>query len=322
MANATPTRIGVVNGAVPSTLDEARTLFLEKFSGEVLTAFEEKNVMKDLHMSRTIESGKGATFPAMWKTDAGYHTPGTPLLGTQSMKHAEKLINVDSLLVSDIFLANVDEAMQHYDVRSEYTKQMGAALAKKFDTKTMQVAALAARAAGIVDGAPGGSRVTHANNATDGQQLANSLFVAAQTFDEKDIDEEGRSVILKPAQYYLMAQVKDLINKDWGGSGMYSDGTINMVAGFPLIKSNNVPSTVVAADAEENNVYSGDFTTTTAIVLHRSSIGTVKLMDLATQMTSGDFEVMYQGTLLVAKYLMGHGILNPAATIEIATGAV
>ena len=39
------------------------TLFLQVFSGEVLTAFEEANVMRELHTVRTISEGKSASFP-------------------------------------------------------------------------------------------------------------------------------------------------------------------------------------------------------------------------------------------------------------------
>jgi len=39
---------------------DARALFLKVFSGEVLTAFNQKQVMMDKHFVRTIESGKSA----------------------------------------------------------------------------------------------------------------------------------------------------------------------------------------------------------------------------------------------------------------------
>ena len=42
------------------------------------------------------------------------------------------------------------------------------------------------------------------------------IYLAAQTFDEKDVPEEDRHVMVKPAQYYALLNVKDLINKDIG----------------------------------------------------------------------------------------------------------
>lgn len=314
MTDMTVSRLGQADAA-----GDANALFLKKFGGEVMTAFEETNVMKDLHLQRTIENGKSAQFPATWKANAAYHTPGNQLLGSQVIKHNERVISIDDLLVADTFVANIDEAKNHYDIRSIYSTELGRALAKAFDQKTMQVAVLAARASATVSGGNGGTALTAGTADTDGAVLAGEIFQAAQTFDEKDVPEHDRAAIVKPAQYYLMAQTTNLINKDWGGSGVYADGSILRVAGIQLVKSNNVPSTVVAAATGENNTYNGDFSTTVSVVIQKSAIGTVKLMDLATEMTGNDFAVMYQGTLMVAKYAMGHGILRPECAVEIKT---
>lgn len=55
MANATVSRIGQIEGA-----GDEKALFLKVFSGEVLTAFHNENVMMDKHMVRTIQNGKSA----------------------------------------------------------------------------------------------------------------------------------------------------------------------------------------------------------------------------------------------------------------------
>jgi hypothetical protein len=55
MSNATPSRLGAINGG-----SDKDALFLKVFAGEVLTAFAEKNVMMDKHMVRTISNGKSA----------------------------------------------------------------------------------------------------------------------------------------------------------------------------------------------------------------------------------------------------------------------
>jgi hypothetical protein len=317
MANATPSRLGVVNGASPSDFATTNALFLKVFAGEVLTAFDETNVMKDLHVSRTIASGKSASFPVTGKANAAYHTAGTPLLGTQAIKHNEIVINIDDVLVADTFIANIDEAKNHFDVRAEYSRLLGMALAKEFDTRTMRVGLLAARGAATITGQNGGSALVSANSGTDGATLAAAIFNAAQILDEKDVPENDRVAIVKPEQYYNLVQTTSVINRDWGGAGVYADGTVLRVAGIQIVKSNNLPTANVAAVSGENNTYSGDFSTTTALVMQKSAIGTVKLMDLAVERTSGDFEVMYQGTLMVAKYAMGHGVLRPECAVEI-----
>lgn len=320
MPNMNVNRVGVVNGAVPADFDAENALFLKKCAGEVLTAFEETNVMKALHIERTIDSGKSASFPATWKTGAAYHRPGQPLVGSQNVKHNERIVNIDDFLVSDIFVPSIDELKNHYDIRAEYTKQMGAALARAFDKKTIQVSILAARAAATVEGGHGGSILKNVDVAASAALLTELLYKAAQTFDEKDIPEGDRYCILKPAQYYLLLTNKDLLNKDYSSvSGDFAQARIQTAANIDIIKSNNLPTAVVASITGENNDYGGDFTNTVASVFHRSAIGTVKLSDLSISKTAddGDFMTQYNGTLMTAKYLMGHGILRPESSIEI-----
>ena len=314
----TPSNLGQINGAGGNFLAD-NALFLKVFAGETITAFNNVTVMQDKHRMRTIASGKSASFPVSGTTTAGYRVAGTALAGTDKVLHNEQVINIDDFLVSDIFVAEIDELKNHYDVRSIYTEQMGRALANSFDKRVQQVAVLAARAAHPITGQQGGTVLVNALAATDGVTLAGLIFSAAQAFDEKNVPENDRYVNVRPAQYYLLAQTTDVINRDWGGAGVYADGEVLKVAGVHIVKSNNVPNALIAAVAGENNTYSGDFTKTVAVAYQREAVGTVKLMDLSTSMTDpdGDYYTQNLGTLMHAKYLMGHGILRPECAVEI-----
>lgn len=307
MANATPSRLGIVNG---SGADDA--LFLKVFGGEVLTTFADTNVFLPLTMVRTISSGKSAQFPVMGKNTAFYHTPGAEINGNQ-IKHAERVINVDGLLVSPVFIAKIDEAKNHYDVRSQYTRECGASLASQADKTIAQVLVNTARASATINGNPGGSKLVKASYATNSDDLSNGIFSIAQTFDEKDVPEQDRYVAVRPAQYYLMVAGTKVLNRDWGGAGSYMDGKVLKVAGVSIVKSNHIPNSVVTGSAQA--VYDGDFTNTVAVGFHKSAVGTVKLLDLQTE---GEWDIRRQGTLIVAKYAMGHGILRPEAAVELA----
>ena len=310
MAVAVPSRFGQVNGA-----NSATALFLKVFAGEVLTAFAETNVFMDRSMVRTITSGKSAQFPASWKGTASYHTPGAELVGSVVL-HNERVITIDDLLVADRFIALIDEAMNHYDVRSEYSNDVGRALAKTFDQNVAQVACLAARAATTVTGGFGGAQVTDADAKTNADSLIQSCFDAAETLDEKDVPEGDRYVFLLPAQYYLLVNSSSkLINVDYtgGGNGSVASGKVMNVAGLDIVKTNNLPSTNVTTGPA---AYQGDFRTTAGLVMHRSAVGTVKLIDLAVEM---DYDIRRQGTLIVGKYAVGHGILRPESSVEIIT---
>jgi hypothetical protein len=319
MANATVTRLGQINGTGAND-----ALFLKVYSGEVLTAYENATVTESRHRIRNIKSGRSAQFPATWKIGGGYHTPGTEITG-KTVNHAERVITIDALLVSDAFIANIDEAMNHYDVRSIYSKEQGIFLANNMDKNVLRTGVLAARAAATVTGGDGGSAFTNAAYATDGAALAGGLFAAAQAMDEKNVPASERYAYVKPAQYYLLSQTTNVINSQWGGEGSYAEGTVRRIADIPLVKTNNLPNglnltddtTITAAGLDPALIpatYRGNFTNTVALVMHQEAVGTVKLLDLGMEMA---YDIRRQGTLIVGKYAVGHGILRPEGAVEL-----
>lgn len=204
--------------------------------------------------------------------------------------------------------------MNHYDVRGEYSFQLGQALAIAADKNLIQLVALAARAATTVEDGYGGSSLTNAGYDATADTLAQGIFDASQILDEKDIPASDRYCILKPKHYNLLVQSSKAIHRDFGGSGDYASGKVHMIDSVRIIKSNHVPSANLSQVAGTNNTYHGDFTNTIGVVFHRSAVGTVKLMDLAVE---HEYEIRRQGTLFVAKYAQGSGILRPEAAVEL-----
>ena len=322
MATANVNKPGQINQT-----GDVRELFLKIFTGEVMQAFDEKNMFLDKTSVRTISQGKSATFAQIGNIGAEYHTPGTEILG-DNVSHAEIQITIDDLLISHAFIADIDEAMNHYEVRSEYSNQMGVKLAKEMDINIFIELLTAARASATLDDsdAVGGTEIVSDDLQNDGgtagsstvdeqaTALANALFEAAQIFDENDIPEDQRYVAFRPAEYYVLAQNLDLINKDYSGMGAISEGNILKVAGVDVVKSNNVPSTDTSANTGLREFHGINAETTVGTVWNPSAIGTVKLMDLSMQM---EWDIRRQGTLMVARYAVGHGVLRPECAIEL-----
>ena len=311
MANATVSRLGQVNAS-----GDVNALFLKVFSGEVLATFQRENQMLGMTSVRQIASGKSAQFPVIGTTSSGYHTPGNEITGS-SIKHAEKTINIDDLLISSAFLSNLDEAKNHYDVRSIYTAEMGRALANTVDQNLLQLAVLGARGSATITGGNGGKVVTDADADTNADSLIASIFECAQALDEKDVPSTDRFCIVKPAVYYKLVQNDKILNRDFGGqNGVFSDGTVIKVAGINIVKANTAVNAFanVSQVTGTNNTYHGNFSTTVATVFHKSAIGTVKLMDLGME---SEYDIRRQGNLIVAKMALGHGILRPESACEI-----
>ena len=316
--NFDASRLGLVNNTGVAT----DALFLKVFAGEVLTAFRKATVFEALHTVRTISSGKSAQFPIIGLASTAYHTPGTMLTGSQ-IKHAEAVVNIDDKLVSQVFLADIDEAKNHYDVRSQYSVEMGNALAYRFDQNVAAMIAKAARTAtNFNTDLPGGTQIniTAASKAAiTGAQLATTLFSAAQKMDENNLPSDGRYCVLPPAQYYKLVQTTDVINRDWGGQGAYANGTVLRVAGIDIVMSNHLPTTNRSAVTGENNSYDANFTNSVGLIFNKQAVGTVKLMDLKMEQTGSDVHALWQGTFMVGSMALGTNVLRPDCAIEITT---
>ena len=285
----------------------------------VFHAWDRKCLFKDFQRTRTIRHGKSASFNYTGRMTGRYHERGKPILGSNNPPISEQIIYVDDLLISDVAIYDLDELMLHFDVRQEYSKKVGESLALAFDDRCARLSVLAARHGAMNLDHDGGSVISHTQAEADPEVLAQMIYLAAQTFDEKDVPEEDRHVMVKPAQYYALLNVKDLINKDIGGTGSYQKADLKWIADMQLHKTNRLPNgTKVSAKlAGEHNDYTGDFTNTVAVVMNREAIGTVKLRGLKLQKTGADFNVVYQADMLVASYAMGHGILRPECAIEL-----
>lgn len=311
MVNATLTRIGQINGA-----GDVEALFLKLFSGEVLASFNLANVFGDKHRVHSISNGRSYQFPAIGTATAGYHTPGTEIVGRNSVLQGERIIAIDDLLLAHEYISEIDELKAHYEVRGEYAKQMGEALADQYDRNVARNLVLAARATATITGGNGGGSATNASFGTDASLLAGAIYSMAQVFDEKGLPETERYVAVRPAQYYMMVQKTDLINKDWGGVGSYATGQMGTVADVTIVKSNKVPN---ANDTANTNIpagYRANYSTTVAVGWHPHAVGTVKLMDVRSESL---WDPRRQATLLLAKYACGHGILRPECAFEIKT---
>lgn len=343
--NTTPSGIGQVNAT-----GDRKALFMKVFSGEVLTTFQNETHMMDKHLVRTISSGKSAQFPVAGTAVAKYHTPGQSIADADNsyltaFKHAEKVIGIDGLCLSSVFISNIEEAMNHYDVRSIYATECGRSLATHFDKSVTNVVIGAARTAAAnipnLEGSGGlvlrgGQVFTGVTTAATAAQVVDFARTAAAAFDRKDVPSSERYLMVRPDMYYALVNQgltggNNLINRDFNdNNGSIAKGVVYEIMGMKILKSNHLPNTNLSSGsllndaqiATENEVFGGtkygaDFTSTVALAFHKNAVGTVKLLDLATE---SEYQIERQGTLMVCKYAMGHGILRPECAIELRVG--
>lgn len=312
MADQTPSRIGQIDSA-----GDVKAIFLKVFAGEVLTAYETSVVLKGLTRQRTITSGKSAQFPAVYQASTEYHTPGAEVAGS-AIAHNEVVVSIDDLLISPVFIAEIDEAMTHYDVRSTYSTEMGRALAVAYDKNVARNLFRAANGAALFTGDVGGTSTIDADARTSATSLAASLWAAKQTMEEADVpvDQVQVNAAVKPAQWYLLAQEPTLVlNRDIGGEGSYAKGILPLIGGVEVVKSNAFPwGTDDSANTGIPTAYRVNMTNTAAIVFTEAAAATVQLMGMSLR---ADYDPRRIGTQMLGKYAVGHGPLINKAAVEI-----
>lgn len=346
-------RFGADNGG-----SDKLALFLKKFGGEVIRTFQVNTVTPGRHFIRTITQGKSAQFPSIGVATAAFHTPGVMLTG-QSIPHSEVVINVDRMVTADVSVAEIDEMMNHYDVRGPYGDELGNALGRIWDSRVLRMACRAARTSARHSGNTlykgGSSGAVTANSAyrdsavlTTASNAIAMAFKISQTFDEKNVPMADRYLAVLPATFYLLVQSKDPLNRDWGGNGSYSEAKLPRIANLELVSvspdqfpgqklhnasggtsteldgdvqtagSVNAAGTATSATGS-NNSYNGDFRQTAMIAWQKGAVATTRVLDITTELEPS---VSRQGTLMVSKYVAGHGVYRSECAIEVTTAAI
>ena len=282
---------------------DARSLFLKLYAGEVLTAFQSRNIMMPLHRVRTISKGKSAQFPMTGKyRDAAYHTPGKEIVPTTS-KQGERIVSIDDLLVNAQFIPNIDEAMSHFDIRSIYTQEAGFGLSKVADQNILRLAIKAALCEdatmanlsgggpkmiqdytafdhedftqNVVIGASSGTGSDKANGRKS-QKVAQAIMDAKRILTNADVPGDP-FIVLANDVYFDMFKIDQtdainslaIFNRDIGGGGSPIAGAVPQILGMPVYVTNHLGSYDSTAD---DATWSSDlWTIDTNIGQHKTS---------------------------------------------------
>lgn len=309
---------------------DTRALMLELAAGEVLTAFASKTIMRDKHESKMLSGGKNFRFPAIWRAGGGYHTPGTEITG-RKIPHTEVKVDPDDKLISDVFVSDIDEILNHYDLRQPYTKEMGEFLARKYDANVMRTILLAARGGALFSGDQGGTGIENAAFDTDANVLIDGFSAAKQALDEKDVPIDSMPVhgLLQPAQWYLVARSDKNLNADTNGGGSsIKSMTIETLDDIQIHKSNLTPfgedSTVGNFIDDTNDdfipaYYRGKFGTTVGAVWTPMAAASAIVQDVSFQTED---QIRKQGALMLARLMVGTRTLRNKCAVELRTGAI
>ena len=315
MANLAAT--GISNPGQKLSEGQRDALFMNVFSGEVLTAFARNTVMMSRHQVRTIDHGKSASFAVMGRTRAKYLAPGDSLDDQRKkMEHNERVIAIDGLLTADCLITDIDDAMNHYDVRVEYSRQLGEALAMAADCAVInELANEAAKDAtskdgNIPDNGEDADKVLGtgkafefvtglaiSQDATYGNKILEGLLAARAQMTKNYVPMGDRYCLLTPEGY--SAVMKALMPDSANYHALFdpNTGKLQTICGFEVIEVPHLLNEGVDGKHALNpKVKTAGLQ---GIVFHRSAVGTVKLKDLAMERAR---RAEYQADQIIAKY--------------------
>ena len=306
------------------------SMFLKVFGGEVLIAFKRHSVTTNNHLKRTIQNGKTAKFPVIGRTAARYLKQGQSLDdGRLEIPHSERTVDIDGLLASDVLIYDIDEAMNEFDVRAEYSNQLGESLAMAADGSNLaEIAKLVALDPTLDENIVGlGKPIkilvplqlveTAEQMKTLGLELIAALVKARAGFTKNYVPKLDRVAYATPDAYSAIltalmpnaANYHTIIDPE--------TGDIKNVMGFRVIETVDL----TRGGVDDMNSFNGvghafptaGFVTKDNVQLllaHRSTIGQVVLKDVVLERAR---RAEYQADQLIAKHAMGHGGLRPEA---------
>jgi hypothetical protein len=294
---------------------------LDLFGGEVIAAFETATALRDKHMSKMLNGGKSFRFPAIWRAQGGYHTPGVEITGDQ-IEHTEIVVTPDDKLVSSVFVADIDELLNHFDVRQPYTKELGEFLARHYDGNVLRTLLLAARGGALFSGDQGGATLTNADFADDANAIIDGLSMAKETMDVKDVPVNSSPVhaILQPAQWYRVARSDKNINRDVnGGTASVRSMTLDTIDNISVHKSNIAAGVFGANDTSNTGIpadYRANFTNTVGAVWCPEAVCSAIVQEPSFQIVD---QPEKQGTLLISRMMVGTRTLRNKCAVELAS---
>lgn len=217
-------------------------MLLPTFGGEIITAYEEFNLMSGLVNSKTITTGNTLKFPASWKIGSEYHEAGEELLGLDVSTREYAISLEERPLVSHFEIDDIDTMLSHFDMRSEFAMECGRELARQNDKNILKGLILAARAPqptsvstdpltnfttipDLAAGAaasvytaefPSGARYVSTNfSASTSATVANEVLAAIQKtvihWEKLNVPENDRHCIVPPEVFFGLRQLGTLI---------------------------------------------------------------------------------------------------------------
>jgi hypothetical protein len=355
--------IGTVNDPTQINVSgTSEELVIPVAADRVMLSYEDKTVLDSRIQTMTAPAGaESVQFDMIGDASTIYREVGKSILNDSSVatndtpsratggggtfmeaiNHGRRKVYLDRpLLGGPVFIDDFQGFISTLDRGGEtpILGKLGYAIAKDSDILGMRTAIRAAAPAtitGYLDwsaseiptefrpSTQGENWFVDANAKVDGSALLDQIRVLSEYWDDNNVPDEGRVMFLRPAQYNLLVQNQDLLNRDYGGAnGIFSDGTVYRAWGIELVKTTLLPNTDVSADGtsqQRGTTYSVDCAHVAGLGVQSEALAKARSEGISLMTKDLGFE--YGGTGMVAEATFGFDCLRPKGVGVIAVNA-
>lgn len=262
-------RPNIKNQASTANTDDLE-LVIEEFSGVVEQTLDRVSILAPKIPMRSVKGTATLTNYAVGETQLGKVTPGVTPDGTEA-DFSRISVTIDTLIYARNTLPLLDVFQTQFDARRELGVEHGKKMAKLLDQslfiQAAKAAALTASPYGSA-GHQGGSTVTlgASEDPADSGVLLARMAELLGIMEGKDVDPQGDDLMiaLRPDKFYNLIQSEQIINGEYiTADGNKMQGYIFKAFGVPVVRSNNVPNSVISghllSNSRNGNAYDGDF---------------------------------------------------------------
>lgn len=292
--------ISTGGAGLAGTAQAAANVFVPKLWSDEILVSREKNLVAANFFKRINHKGKkGDTIliPLISNLTAKDMSQVGAPIAPQVAAEGQKTVSLNkwkevSKGYNDLFMAQ-----SRYDIRGEYTRKAGYALAEVLDTDIFALFPANLPAAYKVIGSDGITQwdPTANGNTGNGADITDIGFRRAiQTLEDNLVDMNGVALFIPPSQKNAMLGIdKFTLFQNIGRNSELQKGTFGEIYGIPVKVSTNLP-TVLATD--------GTTSYKVALLAHKDSVCSAVQMDVRTQ---SQYKIEYLSTFVVSDMIYG-----------------
>ena len=299
------------------TVTTANKFIPEIWSDEVVATYKKNLVLANLIKKMSFKGKKGDSLhiPKPGRGSANAKAASTQVtLNTDTA--TEVVVNIDQHWEYSILIEDIVEAQALASMRQFYTDDAGYALARKVDSKLIELGRAVQGGGGTTaysgafSGADGTTAYVAAANTGLGALTDAAIRRSIQRLDDTDTPMDGRFLIVPPSTRNTLMGIARFTEQafvgDAGSSNTIRNGEIGNVYGVPVFVSSNADTT------------SGSTAARVCLLGHRDFAVLAEQMAVRSQT---QYKQEWLGTLFTADTLFGVSELRDGSAVALAVPA-